>query len=173
MQAEELSDMRAEVTEIAPQPSVWVCALLVLGGVILLAAGAQATVTGAVELARLIGLSERVIGLTIVAVGTGLPEVVTSLVSSIRGRDDVAIANVLGSNLFNILVILGLSATIAPLPVAVGIVTSDNWWMLGVTLLLFPLMFTGRRINRWEGGLLLAVYVAYLAFLLSRPDTPG
>lgn len=173
MKDQELNEVRDAVAEITPRPAAWWCAALVAAGAALLAGGAHATVTGAVEVARVLGLSERVIGLTIVAVGTGLPEVVTSLVSSLRGRDDVAIANVIGSNLFNILVILGLGATISPLSVAPGIVASDVWWMLGVTLLLFPLMFTGRRINRWEGGLLLAVYVVYLAVLLAQPETAG
>jgi cation:H+ antiporter len=109
-----------------------------------------------------------VIGLTIVAAGTGLPEVVTSLVSTIRGRDDVAIGNVIGSNLFNILGILGINGLVAPLPIAPEIAASDNWWMLGVTALLFSLMFTGRRINRLEGAGLLAVYVVYMVLLLGR-----
>ena len=81
----------------------------------------------------------------------------------------VAIANVLGSNLFNILGILGMSALVTPLSVADGIVASDNWWMLGVTLLLFPIMFTGLRVNRWEGCLLLSAYAVYLGWLLTRP----
>jgi cation:H+ antiporter len=168
----EAREFTGEVRELAesvtPRPRAWVSLGLVALGVALLGAGAQATVAGAVELARLLGLSERVIGLTIVAGGTGLPEVVTSLVSGFRGRDDVAINNVIGSNLFNLLGILGLSALAAPLPVNEAIVASDNWWMLGVTVLLFPLMFTGLRINRWEGGLLLAVYGTYLGLLLVR-----
>jgi cation:H+ antiporter len=141
---------------------------LVIGGVALLAAGAEATVRGAVALARHVGWSERVIGLTVVAFGTSLPEIVTSLVSSARGRDDVAVANVIGSNLFNVLGILGISAVIRPLPVHPQVVASDLWWMLAVALLLFPLVATGRRISRAEGLLLLAVYGAYLAFLLRR-----
>jgi cation:H+ antiporter len=140
----------------------------VMAGVVLLTGGAHVTVTGAVEIGRLFGLSERVIGLTIIAAGTGLPEVVTSLVSSIRGRDDIAIGNVIGSNLFNILGILGINGLIAPLPIAPEVAASDNWWMLGVTVLLFPLMYTGRRINRLEGGVLLVVYLVYMALLLRR-----
>jgi cation:H+ antiporter len=132
----------------------------------LLGVGAQLTVTGAVRLARLLGWSERVIGLTIVSAGTGLPEVVASIVSSIRGRSDIAIGNVIGSNLFNILAILGLTAMIGPLPVQAAIYTSDCYWMLGSTILLFPFMFTGLRINRWEGGGLLLVYLLYLWKLL-------
>lgn len=171
MSETEVQEFRAEVQELArsdPGPRAWLSGLLVVAGIGLLAAGAHSTVTGAVELARLLGLSERVIGLTIVAGGTGLPEVVTSLVSSIRGRDDVAIGNVIGSNLFNILGILGASALVSPLTVAPEIVASDCWWMLGITLLVFPFMSTGLRINRWEGGLLLGSYVAYLAVLLGR-----
>jgi cation:H+ antiporter len=165
----EARELKAEVTELVPaeRPRVWTCGGLVVLGIALLGGGAHATVTGAVDLARILGMSERVIGLTIVSIGTGLPEVVASLVSSVRGRSDVAIGNVIGSSLFNILVILGLSAMAAPLPVQPGLVDSDCWWMLGITLLLFPIMYTGRRITRWEGGLLLAVYGVYLGLLLT------
>jgi cation:H+ antiporter len=141
---------------------------LVLGGVVLLGSGADATVRGAVALARLIGWSERLIGLTVVAVGTSLPEVVTSVLSSARGRDDIAVANVIGSNLFNLLAILGTAALISPLAVHPVIIRSDLWWMLGVTLLLFPLVATGRRISRLEGLVLLAAYGVYLVSLLRR-----
>ena len=168
--AAEEQGLKAEVQELAPGhngPRAWVSFALVVVGVVLLAGGAHATVTGAVGLARLLGLSERVIGLTIISAGTGLPEVVASLVSSIRGRSDVAIGNVIGSNLFNILGILGIGALIMPLSVAPALVSSDCWWMLGVTLLLFPLMFSGFRVNRWEGGLLFAVYGVYLWRLLA------
>jgi cation:H+ antiporter len=174
MNAAEVREFGAEVKELVGPPTrrprAWTCAALVIGGVALLAGGANATVEGAVDLARLLGMTERVIGLTIVAAGTGLPEVVTSLVSSVRGRDDVAIGNVIGSNLFNILGILGLTAMIVPLPVDSAIVASDNWWMLAITILLFPIIFTGRQVNRWEGGFLLSTYAAYLAILLFRPQ---
>ncbi|MEJ7636775.1 MAG: hypothetical protein WKF75_01995, partial [Singulisphaera sp.] len=150
----EVEGFRIEVKEltqaIPPRASGRMSLVLVAAGVGLLIAGAHATVTGAVDLGRLWGMSERVIGLTIVAGGTGLPEVVTSLVSSIRGRDDVAIGNIIGSNLFNILGTLGLSGLIHPVQVPRGIIVSDNLWMLGLTLLLFP-DFYRRRIARWEG----------------------
>lgn len=168
--AAESQDLKAEVKELIPSedgPQTWVCLVLIACGVILLAGGAQATVTGAVEMARLLGLSERIIGLTIVSAGTGLPEVVASLMSSVRGRTDVALGNVIGSNLFNILAILGLSGMVAPLPVQSALIATDSWWMLGVTLLLFPVMFTGLRVSRWEGGLLLGVYCVYLGLLLT------
>jgi len=166
----ESKEFRATVAELTPVtegPRPWVFVALVGAGAALLAGGAQATVTGAVQLARLLGWSERVIGLTIVSAGTGLPEVVASLVSSVRGRSDVAIGNVIGSNLFNILGILGLSALLSPLPVQAELVARDCWWMLGLTLLGFPIMYLGRRVSRWKGGVLLAAYLGYLSLLLS------
>jgi cation:H+ antiporter len=170
--AAEATQLAAEAKELgevgARPPRLWSSGLLVLAGVALLAGGADLTVRGAAEVGRALGLTEREIGLTIVAAGTGLPELVTSVVSSLRGRDDIAVANVIGSNLFNVLGILGIGGLIAPIPFAPEIAGSDNWWMLGVTALLFPLMFTGRRINRWEGGLLVAVYLTYTALLLGR-----
>jgi cation:H+ antiporter len=168
--AAEEQDLSAEVTEltpVSPRPRAAVSMALLAAGIALLAGGAQATVTGAVEMARLLGWSERVIGLTIVSAGTGLPEVMASLVSSVRGRSDIAIGNVIGSNLFNILGILGLSALAAPLPVSRELIASDEWWMLGVTLLLLPLMITGLRLNRREGAVLMAMYVVYLWMLLA------
>lgn len=168
--AAETRELNAEVKELTPaenRPRAWVCLALVTAGALLLAGGAHATVTGAAELARLFGWSERLIGLTIVSAGTGLPEVVASLVSSVRGRSDVALGNVIGSNLFNILAVLGLSAMASPLPVQPALMASDSWWMLGVTLLLFPILFTGLRVRRWEGGLLLVVYCVYLGLLLT------
>jgi cation:H+ antiporter len=174
--AAEARELKAEVAELNPasaQPRPLLSVALVSVGVALLAGGAQATVMGASDVARLMGWSERVIGLTIVSAGTGLPEVVASLVSSVRGRSDVAIGNVIGSNLFNILGILGLSALAVPLPVQSELVASDCWWMLAVTLLLFPIMFTGLRVSRREGGVLLAVYVMYLSLLLAAQSKPS
>jgi cation:H+ antiporter len=166
-ETKEMSDQVAELTVEPTSPRSWVSILLLLVGIVLLAGGAHATVTGAVDLARLLGLSERVIGLTIVSAGTGLPEVVASLVSSVRGRSDIAIGNVIGSNLFNLLGILGLSALASPLPVQPELVANDCWWMLGVTLVLFPIMYTRLKISRVEGAFLISIYVVYLAFLLS------
>jgi len=168
--AQETEELGGEVAELSGKatPRLGLLMVMLTAGVVLLAFGAHATVTGAVNLARLIGMSERVIGLTIVAVGTSLPEIVASLMSSWRGRDDIAIGNVIGSNLFNILGILGLSSLVIPMQVHPAIVSSDNWWMLGLTLLLFPLMYTGRSIRRGEGLLLMTVYVIYVGLLLQR-----
>ena len=138
---------------------------LVLGGVVLLVIGAQLLVRGAVSIALVAGLSERVIGLTIVAAGTSLPELATSLVAARRGQAEIALANVLGSNIFNLGAILGIVALVQPQAVAPEI-GADLWWMLAYAIVLFPIMWTDMRITRLEGGLLLGSYGVYLGFLL-------
>lgn len=137
----------------------------VLLGIAVLGGGAEMLVRGATSIARNVGVSETIIGLTIVAAGTSLPELATSLVAASRGRADMAVANVVGSNIFNVLIIGGVTALIQPLPVPAAILERDNWWMLGVSALLFPLMWSGMRINRAEGGVLLAAYLAYAGVL--------
>ena len=170
MNAVEEREFGAEVQDFDAAPAergLPVLLGLLAVGVLLLAGGARITVDGAVALALRFGLSERIIGLTIIAIGTSLPEVVTSLVSVARGRDDVAIGNIIGSNLFNLLGILGVSAMVTPISAHPGIIASDNWWMLGLTLALFPIMASGHRITRLEGGTLLSLYAVYLVQLLS------
>ena len=135
-------------------------------GMVLLVVGGRWLVDGAVGVARTAGLSERVIGLTVVAAGTGAPELATSLIAARRGRTDVAVANMVGSNIFNLLGVLGLTALVQPIPVAREVIASDTWWMLGTTLLLYPLLRSGMRLTRAEGGVLFASYVAYVALLL-------
>lgn len=139
---------------------------VVLLGIALLVGGARLLVSGAVALAIRAGLSQVAIGLTIVAGGTGLPELAASVAAARRRQADLALANVIGSNIFNVLGILGVTALVRPVPVARQIVTSDAWWMLGFALLLFATMLRGRRISRWEGGALLAAYAVYLWQLL-------
>jgi cation:H+ antiporter len=138
----------------------------VLLGLGLLVSGSTALVRGAVGLASLLGVSDAVIGLTVVAAGTSTPELVTSLVAVRRGQDDIAVGNVVGSNIFNVLGILGTTALIHPLPVPSEIIARDNWWMIGLSLLMFPLMKTGMRVNRLEGAVLLAVFTAYMTVLI-------
>ena len=138
----------------------------VLLGIGLLAGGSMALVRGAVGVSSALGVSDTVIGLTIVAAGTSTPELVTSIVAAWRGRDDIAVANVIGSNIFNVLGIAGTTALVHPLPVPAEILARDNWWMLGASLLLFPLMKTGLRVNRVEGAVLLAGFATYMAILV-------
>jgi cation:H+ antiporter len=137
-----------------------------VAGVGLLAVGSTALVRGAVGVASALGVSDTVIGLTIVAAGTSTPELVTSIVAAWRGRDDIAVANVVGSNIFNVLGIAGTTALVHPLPVPAEILARDNWWMLCASLLLFPLMKTGMQVNRVEGAVLFAGFVAYMTILV-------
>lgn len=138
-------------------------ALLTVLGLIGLYLGGELTVAGATGIARSIGLSEAVIGLTIVAVGTSLPELVTSVIAALRGQEDIAVGNVVGSNVFNLLLILGLSATVRPVEVPAGGVL-DLAALVGLSLLLLPFSMTnGRTLVRWEGGVLLVAWIGYTA----------
>ena len=151
---------------VAPAVGAGAATLLVIVGIVLLVVGARALVAGAETLARLAGWSERVIGLTVVAIGTSTPELATSLIAARRGRTDVAISNLLGSNIFNLLGILGVTGLLHPLPVSVALLSSDMRWMLLTAGLILPLLATGQRISRTEGGMLLIVYLVYLTLLL-------
>lgn len=139
--------------------------LLVLAGLGLLVLGARWLVSGAVTLAESFGVPEAVIGLTVVAIGTSLPELATSVVAALRGEGDLAVGNVVGSNIFNLLGILGIAAVVHPLSSA-GIGLVDLGVMLGLSILLLPLMRSGLSVNRWEGGVLLATYGAYMVHLV-------
>ena len=141
---------------------------LIVVGLGLLVVGARWLVDAAIQAAEALGVSELVIGLTIVAAGTSLPEVATSVLASIRGERDIAVGNVVGSNIFNLLAVLGLGSAIAPDGVAVspGALTFDIPVMTAVALACLPIFFTGYRIARWEGMLFLGYYAAYTAFLI-------
>lgn len=136
-----------------------------LGGLVL---GSEWLIQGAVAAARAFGVSELVIGLTVVAVGTSLPELATSVIASMRGERDISVGNVVGSNIFNILSVLGLTALVAPgdVPVAPAALNFDIPVMLAVAVACLPVFFVGNRIERWEGGLFLGYYIAYLAYLV-------
>ena len=133
-------------------------------GLIALAFGSNFLVSGAVDLARLWGLSEALIGLTIVSIGTGTPELATALMAAYRKTADIAIGNAVGSNLFNIMFVVGLAGLVAPMD-ATGINSSDLYVMFGLTILLLPTVWTGMVLDRKEGFLFVAIYVAYLYYL--------
>ncbi len=141
---------------------------LVMAGLGLLVLGARWLVDGAVEIADFFGVSELIIGLTIVAVGTSLPEIATSVVASLRGERDIAVGNVIGSNIFNILTVLGISGLVAPagLAVATSALHFDIPVMIAAALACLPIFFTGNLIARWEGLLFLGYYGAYLLYLV-------
>ena len=142
--------------------------LLILGGLALLVLGSNWLVEAAVAFAKHLGVSELVIGLTIVAAGTSLPEVATSILAAIRGERDIAVGNVVGSSIFNILAVLGISASVAPseLLVPPSLLAFDLPVMVAVAVACLPIFFTGHLIARWEGGLFLALYVTYTLYLI-------
>jgi cation:H+ antiporter len=142
--------------------------LLVMTGLGMLVLGSTLLVEAAIAVARAMGVSELVVGLTIVAAGTSLPEVATSIMATIRGERDIAIGNVVGSNTFNILAVLGASSLVAqkPLGVATSVLAFDLPMMTAVAVACFPVFFTGRQIARWEGVVFLGYYVAYTAYLI-------
>lgn len=138
----------------------------VIGGLALLMGGAHLLVNAAVTIAEQLGISQAVIGLTIVGIGTSLPELATSFAAAFRGASDIAIGNVVGSNIFNLLGILGTTALIQPLPAA-GIGLVDIGVMIGLALLTLPMARSGFTLNRWEGTALVLLYAGYLAFLIA------
>ena len=142
--------------------------LLVVAGLAILVLGSRLLVNSATELARWFGVSELVIGLTIVAAGTSLPEVAASVIASLRGERDIAVGNVVGSNLFNLLAVLGMAALVAPdgLPVSAHVLRLDMVVMVAVAVACLPIFFTGHLIARWEGLVFLAYYGAYTAYLI-------
>lgn len=145
----------------------WIASFgLFIGGIAALYLGSELLVTNAVLISREFGVSERIIGVTIVAIGTSLPELVTSVIAAMSKRTDLALGNILGSNIMNILSIIGLTAIVKPISVSEAFVQSDYLWMIGISLLLYPLMKTKMRLSKFEGLVLLSAYIAYLAFLI-------
>lgn len=146
-----------------PPANLLVAVLMFLAGLAALLAGAELVVRGGVAAARLFGVSEAVIGLTVVALGTSLPELVVSVVAAYRGHPDVALGNVVGSNLFNVLGVIGVVAVITPVTVEARVVNFDLWIMIGATLLLLPFMMGGlRQIGRAPALAFLIMYIAYI-----------
>ena len=143
-------------------------AVFVVAGLALLILGARWLVDSAVSLAQALGLSELIIGLTIVAAGTSMPEVATSIVAAVRGERDIAVGNVVGSNIFNILAVLGLSSVLAPngISVSAPALAFDIPVMIAVAVACLPIFFTGFKVARWEGWLFLAYYAIYVLYLI-------
>lgn len=152
----------AEDADVPAPASTLVSVLWVIGGLVALMVGARLLVDGAVSIARGFGISEAFIGLTIVAVGTSLPELATSLIAALRRQSEIAIGNIVGSNIFNVLGILGVTALITPIPVASRFLTFDLPVMIAVSLLLTALLLTRPVIGRGVGVAMLAGYVAYV-----------
>ena len=139
---------------------------LVAVGIVGLAGGAELIVRGAVRLAIEYGIAERVIGLTIIAMGTSLPELGATIAAARRGQPELAFGNIVGSNIFNVLCILGLTAAIIPIPVNADAVRVDNWVMLGFAVGLFAMLWRGRNVSRLNGLVLLVGFVAYMSWVV-------
>jgi cation:H+ antiporter len=158
----------AEDRPVPPGTGPVVLAGMIVAGLAAAIFGAGWLVDGAVVLASAAGVSESVIGLTVVAVGTSLPELIACIIAVIRKHEDVALGNVVGSCIYNLLGILGLTAVIHPIEVPAEIAQVDIYVMLGVTMLLIVQLRSGWKLSRMEGGVLLALYCAYTAFLILR-----
>ncbi len=164
-------DHEAEEFEDVPIRNGWLALLLVVGGIAILVFGADLLVKGAVSVARTFGVPDAVIGLSLVAVGTSLPELATAIVAALRRHSDVVLGNVIGSNIFNILAILGVTAVITPIEVSARFRELDALVMLAASVLLVVLLFAFKRIGRVWGGAMLAVYAAYMGYLFTSGMT--
>ena len=153
--------------EQTEKKSVWICILFIIIGVALIVGGGEAVVYGAKNIAKAFGMTETLIGLTIVALGTSLPELVTSVVAATKKHTDMAVGNVIGSNLFNILLILGVSSTIHPIGVNMASVY-DMCILSAISILTYLFVFKSKRLNRAKGVVLLLIYVADMAFAIAR-----
>jgi cation:H+ antiporter len=150
-----------------PETTLVVSLILAIGGLVITILGARFLVSGAVSIAQAVGLSEAVIGLTIVAIGTSMPELVTSIIAVRKGEGSVALGNVLGSNIFNILGILGIVGLFQPMQIPSEIARLDVWVLCATTVLLVAFARSGWTVSRREGGLFVLAYAAYLAVLLT------
>ncbi len=164
--AKKAAPMMAETVETKNVP-LWKSILFIVVGAAGVILGGQLTVTGAKSLAEFAGLSEKVIALTVVAIGTSLPELVTSIVASRKDQNDIAVGNAIGSNIFNILFILGISATIGTITTDIKAVI-DACALIGIVGLTYVFALAKKSINRVEGGIMILVYIAYTVYLLMR-----
>lgn len=167
--AHDASAVMHEQTADLVSPSRYGTALaliLTLAGFVMIFFGARFLVTGSIDMARTLGIPETIIGLTIVAVGTSLPELITSVIAAVRREADVAFGNIIGSNIYNILGILGITAIIQPIKVPGVVAVLDIWVMLAATILLLIFAATRWSLSRLEGGIFLVCYIAYIGYLV-------
>lgn len=160
-----------EPTEEEKNINVFIKILLIIIGAAGIVCGGQLVVNSATKIATSLGMSEKLVGLTIVAMGTSLPELVTSVVAALKGENDIALGNVLGSNIFNMLLILGTSSLISPIVVESGLMI-DFIYLIAVTIIMFVLIFVNnkeeKKLGKIEGGLLVALYIVYTIYIIMR-----
>lgn len=150
---------------ILPLP-IWKSLFFLCLGICGLYYGADLFVESSVGIASIFGVSERIIGITVIAIGTSLPEMATSVIAAVNKKTDIAVGNILGSNIMNILAIIGATAAISPIPVSEGFLNQDFYWMLGLTIILFPILKSGDRVSRIEGMFLFVAYFTYIFIIL-------
>jgi cation:H+ antiporter len=164
----EISIMGKEESEeeiiVLPVPK---SVIFTIGGLVSIIFGADLVVGAASEIAGLLGLSETLIGLTVVAIGTSLPELITSVVAAKKGENDIAVGNIVGSCIFNVLFVMGVSGVIYPIDIAVENY-ADLWILLAAMLIVVPMMYTSKKISRWEGVVMMLGYVGYTTFIIMR-----
>jgi len=163
-------ESNGDVDDIEKAP-VWKASMYLAIGLVGLYFGAEWMLDGAIGLAKEADMSEELIAVTIIAFGTSVPELVTSAVAAFRKETDISIGNLIGSNLFNICVVLGLTAIVSPIDDQAqyaNILEWDMYWMIGVSLLVLPLMLIGKRMARWQGFLLLFIYIAFILTVIER-----
>ena len=156
-----------DIEEADPEMSWLMIGFYILLGMIGLPLGADLLVDSSVEIARKFHVSETVIGLTLVAIGTSLPELATTVMAALRRQADVALGNVIGSNMFNLLAVIGVASLVGPIPVVGSILSFDVWIMLGASLMLFPFVFLGWDLNRKWGAIFCALYASYILVIIT------
>ena len=141
--------------------------LWITAGCVLLYYGAGLFIDGASDLARSFSISEHVIGLTVVAFGTSIPEIVASVTAALKGQSELSIGNIIGSNIMNILFVLGITTTVSEIDIDPSMITGDFWWMLGTTALLYPILTIGKKVSRVHGAIYLTCYIVYVWLALT------
>lgn len=159
-------ELTEEEAELLKKESTWKALGLIVLGIAGLYFGSDMFVDSAVEISRVFGVSERIIGVTVIAIGTSLPELTTSVIAAINKKTDIAIGNILGSNIMNVLGIIGITALVQPIEVTQQFLNQDFIWMLALTAILFPILRLQLKVSRWEGGFLVLFYAIYLYSIL-------
>lgn len=159
-------ELDEEVEEVK-KSGVWLNIVYITIGAIGLAFGANWLLDGAVQIASNFGVSEHIIGVTIVAFGTSVPELITSVVAAFKKHTDISVGNLVGSNIFNLLGVVGITSLVKEIPVTMHVLTNDIYWLLAISFLVFPLMIVGYKINRLRGFGLFAAYCIYIYFVVS------
>ena len=158
-------DAIENIQEITDKINVWKQVLFVVIGLVGLFLGSKLLISGAKSIATEFGVSKHVIGITVIAFGTSVPELATSIIAALKKETDISVGNLIGSNIFNVMAVLGLTGIVQPIPIESNVIEWDMYWMLGVALILLPMMVFRRKVYRLSGAILLAIYIFYILSL--------